>query len=155
MWWALLGLGVVYLAAVRRVSPQRNPARRRGRRAGGARHAWPGRARPRRNPVAEPRELERAARDYRAFHGLAHRRFDVVTLPEPPRTLWKLGRALRVDYEVEAPSRKAGVQYTHEWGDTGREVRKDRPVLAVDEHGNLWLVRDRSRYRVNRRGIVG
>lgn len=73
-----------------------------------------------------------------------------------PKMLVKLGRAVSVAYEPEPPSKRAGHVYEHQFGDTGYSMEQERPVLAVDPTtGELYFLRERSRYHFSDRGIIG
>ena len=94
---------------------------------------------------------------YSAFHGAQPKVLKVkFTPPKPGEKLTMIGRLKAVEYEPEPPSKRAGTRFRHESGDTGRQVLKDHPILAVDKTGKqLYIINDKARPRFGKRGIVG
>lgn len=97
---------------------------------------------------------------YKKFHGTLPTRTRKVTYepPNPKQPLIKLGRLSQINYVPEFPSKRIGVEYYHQSGDTGVKKLKSNLILATDLKGkNLYLIRDgKSKYPiVTGRGIIG
>jgi hypothetical protein len=96
------------------------------------------------------------SRLYEEFHGAKPVRQRKIKINLPKR-MWKLGRATRINYMPERPSKHAGTEFTHEFGDYGSFFDdRNLPLVAVSEDGNMIvLIKDKSKYRVTKRGIIG
>ncbi len=104
----------------------------------------------RRNLEAEALQM------YEKFHGTQPRRRRIVHEPELPRSLAVIGRIIEIVYEPPSYSGKGGHEYSHAWGDTGSMMLPDKPLLAVSPDGkSLYIIRDKSKFYVDERGIVG
>jgi len=103
--------------------------------------------RTRRNP--DPKSL------YQSFHGVAPTRTRKVSLPRPKGSLTVIGRLEQLEYTPYPPSRRAGKRFYHRLGDTGDRMLPNRPVLASDSAGNLYIIPDKARPTFGSRGIVG
>ncbi len=107
------------------------------------------------NPVGG---VSNAREGYSVFHSgqsLSQRKVEV---PDPPSELYVIGRLINLTYLPYKSSKKHHEQYIHEFGDTGYTHDTDpthAPLLAADEKGNLFVIRDQSKYYINSRGIVG
>mgnify|MGYP001583615685 CR=1 FL=1 len=102
------------------------------------------------------RRNTRVSRAYRAFHGaepVRERRFSFTL----PKRFWKMGLLEELRYSPEYPSQHKKVTFRHAFPDYGNgEEDGPKPLLAASEDGNVLLViRDRSKFKVGRRGIVG
>ena len=95
---------------------------------------------------------------FQEFHGnppARVRKVSVKTLKDGDK-LVKWGRIIEITYEPEPPSKYAGEKYYHKFGDYGLKFGKDKPILATDEAGdNLYIIKDKSRFKLGSRGIVG
>jgi len=99
--------------------------------------------------------LRKARAKYREFHGIDPDRIIKVDAPDLPPYLVILGKLLEIDYEPTDPTQKKG-QYWHEFGDYGDRKGKFVPLLATDPEGRqLYIVKMRSGFKINKRGIVG
>ena len=97
---------------------------------------------------------------YQAFHGTQPLRIGKVMYEPPPKgePLVKIGRLVRIEYEPEYPSKRSGVRYYHEGGDTGTKILKSNAILATDQSGKqLYIVRETKNRRpyFSGRGIIG
>ena len=94
---------------------------------------------------------------YESFHGNPPARVRRVSVNMPKR-LVKIGRLLEVVYRPEAPSRRKGTAYRHEFGDDGRIVLPSNSILATNQSGTeLYIIRDKpSKYpHFSSRGVIG
>ena len=99
----------------------------------------------------------RVVRAYYDFHGAKPVRERLISFSLPKR-FWKMGLASGIRYLPERPSRHYGIEFEHSFGDEGYGVKKGArlPILAASEDGNvIILIKDRSKFKVTRRGIVG
>ena len=92
---------------------------------------------------------------YQSFHGVPPMQSRKVSVPKPSGELTAIGRLVQVEYEPQPPSKRSGVRFYHKLGDTGERVLPDKPVLASDTNGNLFIIPDRSRPKFGSRGIIG
>ena len=92
---------------------------------------------------------------YQAFHGALPKRIRKVKFELPKGRLVKIGRLISLDYAPENPSRHVGVRYTHKFGDTGRVILPDKPLLVTDSKGkNLYIIKDGAKTHFTERGII-
>ena len=80
---------------------------------------------------------------------------------EPPpkdKPLVKLGKISQINYIPEFPSKKANIEFYHNFGDYGEAMKfsKDKPILATNKDGTqLYIIKDKSKFKLTERGIVG
>lgn len=93
---------------------------------------------------------------YQVFHGNPPANVRRVRFEVPKRAV-KIGRLVSLQYAPESPSRLAGRQFEHAFGDYGTmRFGKHRPILAVSADGRqLIVLNELSNYKFESRGIVG
>ena len=112
-----------------------------------------------RNPIYTVKgTVTQAPKLYTSFHGSEPMRARKVTLPEPKGKLIKIGRLVEIVYHPEYPSERRESHYVHKFGDTGTEKLKSNSILAADENGEIFIVKDKKGNgypKFTDRGIVG
>lgn len=93
---------------------------------------------------------------YKGFHNAHPIKVRRVKLPEPTgKKLIKIGRLTSICYEPEDPSMLKGTIFEHTFGDVGTATfRKEKPILVTDGK-NLFIIREKSKYKFSKRGIIG
>lgn len=113
----------------------------------------------RRNPGEAPQsEVERARKLYKSFHEADALKINKLRVPElaPVWVLW--GTLESLSYKPHKPSKRSNIVYEHEMGDYGSPFKfgKEKPLLLVSADGQqMLIVKGRSRFHVNERGILG
>lgn len=90
---------------------------------------------------------------YESFHGNPPKEVRKVNFTVPKR-LTMIGRLIEVIYAPNSNSKHHGVHFSHKWGDTGEEMRKDKPILATDGK-NFYILNDEATPTFTERGIIG
>lgn len=92
------------------------------------------------NPIGE----EEAKRGYEAFREESPEGAIMVSIPDPPKTVWELGRILAVAYETTIKGKK--IRFKHDFKPS------NAPHLAVSPNGRALFFAG-GKYRVTYRGI--
>lgn len=97
---------------------------------------------------------------YEAFHGSSPARIRKVFYepPEKGEPLIKWGKISQINYIPEYPSRRANTEFYHRFGDYGDTMKfgKEKPILATNKDGtHLYIIKDKSKFKLGERGIVG
>lgn len=94
---------------------------------------------------------------YQSFHGNPPSRLRKVKLPIPKEgeRLLAIGRLISLVYLPYGSSQRKGTYFEHQFGDDGRRIYPEKPILCTDSQGkHLYILPDKSGLYVNERGII-
>lgn len=113
-----------------------------------------------RNPFGHGGEagVPNASAGFEQFHHTQATKARQVQVPEVPKELYVIGRLLSFVYLPPDDSKKPHQPHVHELGDYGTHKNKDvstYPLITADKNNELVIIRDKSDYYIDSRGVIG
>lgn len=99
-----------------------------------------------------------AESSYAMFHHAPSKKQRNITVPDPPKKGFIIGYLTEVTYVPYGSSGKPHAPHVHKFGDYGYKedyTLENQPLLMGDEKNNLFIPRNKSKYFIDGRGIVG
>lgn len=114
----------------------------------------------RQNPFGRGGEagVANASEGFEQFHHATPTKSRQVQVPEVPKELYVIGRLLSFVYLPFGESQKPHQPHIHELGDYGTHKNKDVstfPLIAANKDNELFIIRDKSDYYIDSRGVIG